>query len=265
MDFSFSYEGNKLSYTCFGKGKKIFLAFHGFAQNKYVFRNFITALGKDAKIYSFDLFMHGQSVWADKNKKLSKEDWNKIIEKFLQSHEINNFSLLAFSMGGKFALSILENLPRKINQVILIAPDGIKTNFWYNLATLPGWTGNLFKNMVINPIKFQRFARLFQKLKIVDKGLVRFSEGQLKTREQRLRVYYSWIVFSLFRFNIKNIADIINHYNIDLALFIGQHDKIITEKNILFFNKMLKRPGLILLNSGHNSLIEATANYILNK
>jgi len=261
---SFVFDDNVLNYQTYGSGKNIFLAFHGYAQNHEVFRNFASTLGEDYKIFSFDLFMHGQSNWRNKKNKLSKEYWKIIISEFLLENNINVFSLLGFSMGGKFVLAILESFPDKIQKVILIAPDGVNTNFWFSIATLPGWTGKLFKSVVINPLNFQLITKVFRKLKIVDKGLVRFAEGQLKTREQRLRVYFSWIIFSDFKFNLKEIAGIINKNKIDLTIFVGKYDKVITEKNMKILIQLLKNPKLIVLETGHTFLIESVSKWITN-
>ncbi len=259
---SFTFDDNVLNYQIYGSGKNIFLAFHGYAQSHDVFRNFASTLGEDCKIFSFDLFMHGQSNWKNKKNKLSKEYWKIIISQFLIENNIDSFSLLGFSMGGKFVLAILESFPYKIKKVILIAPDGVNTNFWYSIATLPGWTENIFKSVVISPLRFQLITKFFGKLKIVDKGLIKFADGQLKTREQRLRVYFSWIIFSDFKFNVKEIAEIINLYQIDITIFVGKYDKVITEKNINVLIQLLKHPKLIVLETGHTFLIESVSKWI---
>ena len=58
---------------------------------------------------------------------------------------VQNFSLAGFSLGGKFALATLEAFPEKTKGIILLAPDGIKTSFWYSLATYPAFFSKNFQ------------------------------------------------------------------------------------------------------------------------
>jgi pimeloyl-ACP methyl ester carboxylesterase len=166
-------------------------------------------------------------------------------------------------MGGKFALATLEGFPGRINDLVLIAPDGIKTNFWYNLATLPGWTEKLFRKMIVSPAYFKRIAYTLRRLRVVDKGLVRFAENQMDTRQKRIRVYYTWIIFKELTFQMEQIARLINKNSIRTQLFLGKYDRIITENNMQKLLKKLDHYQLIILESGHNQLIAQVANYCL--
>src|SRR5258708_7224352 len=141
------YHGSKLFYYKYGVGQKAILLFHGFGQDHTAFNSWIEVLKGDYMVYSFDLFFHGDSVWTSSDP-VEKADWKEIIELFLRKEKIVEFELSDCSMGGKFVLSPLESFPDRIKKIALIAPDGIKVNFWYRLATYPFLMRALFESFV---------------------------------------------------------------------------------------------------------------------
>ncbi len=141
----FSYKGAELNYGLYPGGPGILLAFHGFGQSQHYFSSLATSLEKNYTVYSFDLFYHGRSHWPDSEQPLSKEFWKEMITAFLQEQQIDRFSLVGFSLGGKFVLATLEALPERTDEILFIAPDGIRTSFWYSLATYPSWARGSLK------------------------------------------------------------------------------------------------------------------------
>ncbi len=152
----FVYQQVSLHYSLTGKGKKVLLAFHGYGQTKLHFRHIAKQLSGQYTLYTFDLFFHGKSIWPFKDNPLTKNFLAGMMSAFLEKEKINQFSLMGFSMGGKMVLSLLEQFPDRVEQLILIAPDGIKTSFWYSLATYPGWTKQYFRSLVISPYAFKK-------------------------------------------------------------------------------------------------------------
>jgi hypothetical protein len=102
-----------------------------------------------------------------------------------------------------------------------------------------------------------------KKLRAIDKGVIKFAKIQMKTREQRRRVYFSWVIFRLLSFDMKEIAYLINHHQIKTDMFLGHHDKIITEKNMMVLLKKLHHYNLQILDAGHNTLIDDVAGLLL--
>jgi pimeloyl-ACP methyl ester carboxylesterase len=257
----FAFKGAKLHYSRTGTGSNILLAFHGYGQTNIHYRHIALQLSAHYTLYAFDLFFHGKSLWHLKDTPLTKAFLAEMIAAFLAQERIERFSLMGFSMGGKLALSLLEQFPQRIDQLTLIAPDGVKTSFWYSLATYPGWTKQYFRKVVISPTYFQNLAYAFRSLRLVDKGIVRFARHQMNTRQKRLRVYYSWMVFRELTFDMTHIASLINGHQISIRMFLGSYDRIITRKNMQILLSKLHKHQLIVLETGHNQLLEEVANY----
>ena len=228
--------------------------FHGFGQHHGIFESWAQALGNDYTLFSFDLFFHGQSHWHSREA-LEKSDWKEILLMFFQQESITVFELVGFSMGGKFALATLELFPDRVKKLTLLAPDGIRTSFWYSLATYPIATRTLFKSMILHPSRLRTLAHILRAFRLVDNGLLRFAEHQMNTEERRRRVYYSWVYFRHLKFDLDSIIRLLNDYPIPTVLVVGRHDKIITAENMRPFAAKIKGVRFEVIEAGHNDLI----------
>jgi len=243
-----------LGYEKWGNGRKSLLLFHGYGQSREVFKNYKL---DEYTFYSVDLFFHGESIWTKGEEPLEKEEWQQLIAKLLSENNIQNFSVLGFSMGGKFALATLEAFPERVKDIILLAPDGIKTSLWYSLATYPVALRKVFRSLIGNHRRFLRIAETSKRLGLIDKGVLRFVETQMDSEEKRRRVYYSWVVFRHLEFDLDEIADLINANEINLQLYVGRFDKIITAENMERLISRVPRAHFEILSAGHNNLIGA--------
>lgn len=249
-----SFSGSLLSYFKSGVGEKRLLLFHGFGQDYLAFQSWTSILQQEYTCYSFDLYFHGASRWPSR-RALEKEDWRQVMEQFLKQEGITNFAVVGFSMGGKFALATYESFAPQITDLILLAPDGIKTSFWYSLATYPIAIRALFKSMILHPNRLYRVTKLLRNLRLMDGGLLRFAESQMNSEEKRKRVYYSWVYFRHLKFNTDQVADLINQHEINFTLITGSHDKVITSENMAGFLQKINQKQVLEIKSGHNDLI----------
>jgi len=251
-------EHAKLYFTKTGTGDRSLIAFHGFGQSGHVFNELAVSLSDSYTVYLIDIFFHGNSEWEVGEQPLEKEFWNLLMKKFLDAQSITTFSLLGFSMGGKFVLSTLEEFPDRVNEIFLLAPDGVKTSMWYSLATYPLTLRNLFKSMIEKPQRFNAIATFVVRTGLIEKGIFRFVESQMNTPEKRKRVYFSWVVFRKLSFNMNTIAKLINQHNIRLVMILGKFDKIISAKNMHSLLRNVKNYQLEIPHTGHNGVIEAS-------
>jgi len=256
------YEGSRLHYSKAGHGSIPMLIFHGFGQDNRVFESWTQALDLKYCLFAFDLYFHGQSTWPLR-RPVEKTDWKLIMTQFLRQEKIESFAVAGFSLGAKFALAAVESFPEKIKKLILLAPDGIKTSMWYDLATYPFAIRSLFKSMVLKPGRFFTIAQFFHRLGLVNKGLLRFAESQMDTEEKRRRVYYSWVYLRHLKFDIPFIAAIMNLHRIPMLMLVGEYDKVIPAKNMEGLLQRLHQKQVEILDAGHNDLIKAAAKFIL--
>jgi pimeloyl-ACP methyl ester carboxylesterase len=258
-----TYKKSLLHYAIGGNGPLPLFLFHGFGQDHSVFEEWIGPLGEKFKLYSFDLFFHGESRW-NVGEPLEIMDWKEILTAFLTKEKIDHFAVAGYSLGGRFALATIASFPQMIEEIFLLAPDGVRTSFWYNLATWPFLTRSLFKTMIARPGRFQDIVRFLRTAGLVHNGVLRFAESQMDTEDKRRRVYNTWVYFRHLRSDIKKIAEIINQQKIPMTILLGRFDKMIPAKKI---NTLLTRVAckqVEILDAGHNDLIHVSSPFLLS-
>jgi len=253
---------SKLCYYKEGTGPKTILLFHGFGQDHSVFSSYAHALGPGYTLYAFDLYFHGQSEWHPNDYPISKESWKEIITQFLKELKIERFSLLAFSIGARFALAAVEAFPERIDHLFLLAPDGIRKNFWYTMATSTMPMRALFKSFVKNPGRFSKIVHLARRLNLVSPAMLDFVQSQMDTQEKRMRVYHSWVVFRKLRFNLPLMAHLINDHSIVVTVILGKRDAVIQAQNVSAFTGLLKQSRLEIIPAGHTGIVREAAQVI---
>ena len=261
---SFHFKNSILHYTTLGNGPQTLFMFHGFGQDSKSFDSLSSILSNQYTAYIFDLYFHGQSHWGHGESPLEKQHWKETIQEFLRAADIQTFFLAGFSLGGKFALATLEAFPEKTHGIILLAPDGVKTSFWYSLATYPILFRKIFKSMIEHPGIFHSIVKMLHSLRIVDKGLLKFAEHQMNSKEKRSRVYHSWVVFRHLQVDLNKVASLINDHQIPLTVVVGQFDKVIQPKNMGPLLKKIRHYTFETPEVGHTGLIAASGSYFNN-
>ena len=257
----FDYKGVRLHYLVFGKGPETLLCFHGYGQQAEHFRPLAKRFDKQFTIFSFDLFYHGKSEWPDCEVALSSDFMAEILRALMHACALEKVSLCGYSMGGKVVLSLAEKITPHIDKLLLIAPDGISTNFWYNMATYPYWMRRLFKYSIQNPAVFFKISQLFGVLKIVDKGVLRFANRQMNTQAKREKVYCSWLTYRKIKPEIDHLSKKLNLMQISVHIFLGRYDRIIRKKSVAPLYTKLNHCTVTILQRGHNTLIDDVAGY----
>jgi pimeloyl-ACP methyl ester carboxylesterase len=252
-----------LHYSCLVGGSKILLTFHGFGQSKQDFEALEKTLALEYTIYSFDLFYHGEHPEDGPDRPLTKADWKEWMRAFFTAENIHQYSVLGFSLGGRFALATIEAFPDRATALLLIAPDGIKPNFWYSLATRSKLSQTLFRRVVYDRQSFQALATLVRTLRLAHPKLIRFAQSQLDSPEKQRQLYRSWINFRPLSFHIPTIAALLNEKRIRTEIFLGKHDLLLKEKDVEALTRRLKNYRLILLESGHTHLLDRASEYFL--
>lgn len=241
------------------------LAFHGFGQRKEDLEELEKALVPAYTLYSFDLFYHGDSQGTGPDRPITKDDWKAWLQPFFAKENIHHYSVLGFSMGGRFALATIEAFPENARELLLVAPDGIKPNCWYSLATRPGLPQKIFRRVVYHPDTFRALATWTRTLRLAHPKLIRFAQRQLSSAEKRDLLYRSWINFKPLSFDPASIAALLNARQIRTEIFLGKYDLLLKEKDVEPLTRRLKNGRVILLESGHTHLLNRTAQYFLRQ
>ncbi|MBX2916087.1 MAG: alpha/beta hydrolase [Cyclobacteriaceae bacterium] len=250
-----------LFYQKTGSGNNVVLWFHGFGQQHQVFDKIVNTWQVNGTHYSFDLFFHGKSNWVS-DIPTTHQDLQTIFQQFLTDNNINRFSIVAFSIGCRFAFSLTKAFPDKIQNLILLAPDGIQFRFWYWLATYPAVSRKIFKRIVSQPAWWHRLLSILEFTHIVDKKLLRFAQRQMDGQQKREQVYNTWVNFRHLKTNTKTLTQLMHTHRFSITLIAGSRDKLVPARLVKKLKNYIADAPLHVFDTHHNDLIEASQETI---
>ncbi len=256
------YLNSNIHFLKFGHGSASLIAFHGFSENGKSFLALENSLGEKYTIYAFDLPYHGETKWNEPSH-FTTNDLIEIVRQFLSEHQIDRFSVLGFSMGGKCALYIANTFSERIDKLFLLASDGIRTNKIYNVAVYPKWGRELFKTTIRHPRWFFFMVNALHKMRILSPWLYKFTFNHMDTKEKRQRLYDTWISMAEFNPDIRMVKEKINQYGIQVYLFFGKRDEVIKPEVGISFAEGLQNCKFTLLERGHYFIDEKLNPFIL--
>lgn len=270
MQTDFVFLGSsRISYSWWGTGKKLLLCLHGYGESAASFALLEEALGEEFTILAPDLPFHGGTLWKNELYFDPAKFLGLIEEIITRLSAIADLRLIAgppaprfdrwwvmgYSMGGRVALSLLENAPEKIAKLILLAPDGFKMNGWYWLATQSRPGNRAFRRIMHRPYSLFRLLRIAGKLKLLNPGIHKFMFKYIDDPQVREELYDRWTVMRGFKPDIRSVRSIIREWQIQVRLLYGRHDHIIRASTGERFRKGIEPWCKIhVLDAGHGLL-----------
>ncbi len=266
------FENNfaKLHYYEYGSGEQIMLAFHGFGMRGTQFSVLEEAFGSQYKIYSFDIFFHGNTELKDCSLEVIRKGLQPTllstqIQAFLKSkgvEEEENFSLLSYSIGAKFAWSLIENMSQRVHNAYFIAPDGIEPNKLLTFGAGNKLINKIFHQLVYSPSTVKFILDNLYKFKYIDASLHRILDFEFGTVETRLICYNTITYFNSMRFERQKLAQVINECNINCHFYFGKKDKLFPPAIGLRFAKLLNKPNMHIFEEGHELVNNKLMQYL---
>jgi pimeloyl-ACP methyl ester carboxylesterase len=264
-----NYKSSAINYYCYGNGPNQMVCFHGYGEEADVFDFLEKYIGDQYTVYAIDLPFHGKTEWKE-GLDFSPEDLLLIVERIVpgnsQKLETRNhkLSLMGFSLGGRMALRLYQSIPGKIDQLVLLAPDGLKVNFWYWLSTQT-WLGNKFFAFTMRkPGWFFWFLKLLNRLKLVNASIFKFVNFYIGNKEVRTLLFNRWTTLRKIKPDLKKIKTEIVQYRTRVRLIYGKHDRIILSSVGEKFRKGIESHcDISVIASGHQVLHEKHAADIM--
>src|SRR5258705_7646608 len=171
-----SYKNSRISYCRFGKGDKLVICLHGYGEDGSSFSFLENLAGEKFTFLAIDLPFHGKTIWNEND--FTTNDLITIIKLLLEQSNLtgqtSNLQLLGFSLGGRIALSLYQAMPSEIDRFVLLAPDGLKINFWYWLATQTFLGRSFFSFTMKHPGWFFGFLKFINFLGLVNRSIFKF-------------------------------------------------------------------------------------------
>ncbi len=221
--------GPTLAYRTYGHGPLPLLAFHGFGRTGEDFQILEGSLGERCTLYAFDLHYHGKSpaeaIRADKP--FTPKELATFFTAFADELKAPKVTILGFSLGGRVALNLLEQVPQRIERAFLVAPDGLKTRPWYRGLAASRIGRGLYKRFVQDPTIAHAIMNALRASRLMNEKMHRFLMGQTDSRQKRQLVHDVWLSYRLIEPSLETVATNARQHAIPIHLFFGTHDRVI--------------------------------------
>lgn len=253
LSFFIAYKQSSIHCLRWGTGKDILVCLHGFGETAGSFAPLARQIEDKYTLIAVDMPLHGKTTWNE-GMRCVAEDMIGMLD---QVPELagKRFSIAGYSMGGRVALSVYEQIPQRIQQLILLAPDGLKMNFWYWLATQTFYGNRLFRYFMKQPAIFLSGTRLLKKSGLINMGVYNYIHQYLNVDENRKQLYTIWTTFRKCKPRVRIIRKQIKTNSSPVLLVYGKYDKIIRYSTGKQFRKGLESYcTLHILPCGHRVL-----------
>jgi pimeloyl-ACP methyl ester carboxylesterase len=249
------YQKSTVHYTKQGEAGRILLCFHGYGWNCYNFDTVMPDLVRHFTVYSFDLFAHGESEWKE-DRELETDDLRNIFSRFLESENIERFSLMGYSMGGRWALSLLNLYPYRSEAIYLVAADGLMHGTVIDILSRIRQSNKIINYLIRHPKIIFNGIKMGHVAGFIDRETMNFYMEKNDTREKREQVMRRIVLCKNLFVPGKVLLDKIWSHHIHLHLFYGAHDYIMPPILTSRFTKALGKHILHTLDDDHLLIIK---------
>jgi pimeloyl-ACP methyl ester carboxylesterase len=260
-----TYNHSQIHYSWFGTGPQLLLCLHGYGESEQTFRFLEKYIGHSYTVAAIDFPFHGNTQWNE-GLQFTPAGLLAIVQALRTQHHCMHepVTVMGYSMGGRVALQLLQQMPNDVKKVILLAPDGLKVNIWYWLATQTYIGKHLFAFTMKHPGWFFLLLQTGNRLGLINQSVVKFTRFYINDATARRQLYERWICMRYIRPNLALLKKIIHTRRLPVRLLYGQFDRIIRyERGEKFRRGIESFCTLHIIKTGHQVLQEKHVDQIV--
>lgn len=259
----------KVHFHEYGTGTKPLLAFHGYGMTGKQFHVLAYSILPNYHIYGFDHFFHGDSQldgWTEKQilAGMPKAMVCNYVEEWFKVYGRQRFSVMAYSIGANLALILVEEYPDLVDDIILMAPDGITAFKGFDFITNKRVGRHIFKHVTKSKWLAPALLKMLKRLGVIDEALHRIAYNEINTPQKRRDVYYTLNLLRLLKPDANKVADLINQYAINIRMVFGRDDKLFPKSSAMPFINLLVNAKADEVPLGHWLVTPALDEYLIN-
>ena len=258
-----------IHYHEYGSGNKPILAFHGYGMTGKQFRVLEKSVLQEYHVYGFDHFFHGESrlhKWTGQQitAGMPKAMVKGYVEEWFKVHGRQRFSLIGYSIGANIALIILEDYADLIDEVILMAPDGLSVYKGFHFLLHQPVGRYLFRQVTKSQWLALWLLKNLKKVRFIDDSLYQIAYNEIDTVQKRQDVYYTLNLIRLLKPDTAKITVLINEYAIKCRLIFGRDDHLFPKSAAMPFINSI--PGAVVheVALGHWLVVKELDEYLVN-
>lgn len=257
---SITIEGNEHSFVCFGSGPKLLIALPGYGDRKEVFLNLATALSATYTVYAIDLPGHGESTWS--KTQFVKSDLEKLIQAILQKENKKQFTLMGHSFGGRAILSMLPTFVKQLDEIILLAPDGLDEGYMKRATFLPKGIRKVLQRILKNPNWYLNLVTGLNKIGLLKDFSLHFVKLNFANPKRRKRLFLFWNSIDEFKIKPSGVRELLNKEKIPVQIVLGTQDSVIPRAAWKQWAKEIDQVKLKELEADHRIVGEQLNAYL---
>lgn len=259
----------RIHYHQYGSGDKPMLAFHGYGMTGKQFHVLKNSVLSQYRIYGFDHFFHGESAlegWTEEHilAGMPRALVKSYMKEWFKVYGEQKVSLMAYSIGAKLALILLEEFPEWIEEIILMAPDGLSLYKGFDFLTNKPIGKYFFRNATKSKWMAPALLRNLRRLRIIDDNLYNIASAEIDTEKKRLNVYYTLNLIRRLQPNTDKIIKLIDQHAIKCTIIFGKDDKLFPKSAAKPFTDQLTKAEIHEVPLGHWLVVPALDEYLLN-
>ncbi|MBS1772346.1 MAG: alpha/beta hydrolase [Bacteroidetes bacterium] len=252
----------QLHYLKSGRGSSLLVMLHGYGNSAEILMPIATHVEEKYTILSLDLPHHGKSLWTD-GVYLEPAMLDELVEQLCREYNVSQISLLGYSMGGRVCLKILEQSPGKVDNVILLASDGLTSNPFYYFLTRMKAGKYLFSSFLSKPERYLPLIKMARKWKIVQQSHYKLAMRYIQEKEDRAFLLKVWPCMSLLLPDYNKLKAICKSNKTKVHVFMGAYDNVIPVSHGHAFEDKMKNISLHVVEKGHLLFDEDTIPQIV--
>jgi pimeloyl-ACP methyl ester carboxylesterase len=258
----------KAHFHEYGTGNKPLLAFHGYGMTGKQFHVLDQSILPQYHIYGFDHFFHGESRldgWTEEQilTGMPKTMVRNYMEAWFALYGQQRFSVMGYSIGANLALILVEEYADMIDDVILMAPDGLAVFKGFHFILHNKLGRGIFRAATKSKWLAPFLVKSVKKVGVIDESLYRIAYNEIDTEQKRLDTYYTLNLIRLLKPDAEKVAALINQHKIKCLLIFGKHDKLFPKSAAMPFLGMLNNVEVHEVELGHWLVTKALDEYLV--
>jgi pimeloyl-ACP methyl ester carboxylesterase len=249
-----AYPFGQVQALRFGRGPRLLIGIHGFADRSTAFLQLEPALGELYTIYCIDLPFHGETVWS--KRRFTREHLAGILLDIAAQTGHDRFSVMGHSMGGRILLSLLPLIGDRLDQMLLFAPAGLQKRLLFARLLTPLWLRRWARRIMLNWDRLPGWFYRLKRWRIIPRYAAGLAELHFSSLPRRQRLLNTWV--SLYDFPIRPMVNgrYLRRYQVNTWIYLGEHDRAIPPAEGQSFVACFPEVHLRIINENHFLMTE---------
>ncbi len=229
----FSHGDVTMAVRRFGSGERPMLAIHGYGKSGEDFRALEEALGGRFTIYAVDLPFHGSSPGDPTRvqRPFQATELSAFFVALLAHLGLRSVRLLAHSLGARVAASIISLQPLAVEEVTLLAPDGLRPKPWYRRPEENALGRRAADWCVENHRTVAQAIAFLRARRLIPGSVYRNLSSLVESRESAVHARDVWFSFRLLDCDWTAILGAARRHAFAINMVFGRYDRLVRARD----------------------------------